>query len=307
MSSAWVAASVRGRALARRRLGLAGTRRLAAAGSLEQAIADLAETAYGHDVRPGDDIAAAQHNVAAALLWHLRVLGGWVPRSGTPALRALGGAFEVANVDEHLCLVTGGSGSATFRLGSFATAWPRLVATTTPHDLREVLATSAWGDPGSDGVRTVRMHMRLRWTARVADAVPFAAPWMAGASALIVAREQMVDPRRLPDAVVAAAEPTLGSGWAVAHSPAQPLAGLAREAVWAVDGVHDLHDLWRAEARWWKRVESDAFTRLRGSSFDVEPVVAGLAVLAVDAWRVRAALETVAGRRESLELFDAVA
>jgi hypothetical protein len=107
--------------------------------------------------------------------------------------------------------------------------------------------------------------------------------------------------------VVGAAEPTLGSGWAAAHTPSQPLAGLAREAAWAVDGVTDLHDLWRAEAGWWQRVERDAFARLRGSSFDVAPVVSGLAVLAVDAWRVRAALETAAGQRDDLELFDAVA
>ena len=66
-------------------------------------------------------------------------------------------------------------------------------------------------------------------------------------------------------------------------------------------------DLWRAEAAWWRRVEREAFSLLRGSSFDVVPPVAALAVLAVDAWRVRAALETAAGHHDDLELFDAVA
>jgi hypothetical protein len=39
----------------------------------------------------------------------------------------------------------------------------------------------------------------------------------------------------------------------------------------------------------------------------MRPTVAALALLAVDAWRVRAALETAAGQHDDLELFDAVA
>ncbi len=102
VSRDWVAASVRARALARRRLGPAGARRLAASAGADEAISTLADTSYGHDVRVGDSMATAQHGIGAALLWNLRVLGGWVPRTGVPALRALAAAFEVANIEEHM-------------------------------------------------------------------------------------------------------------------------------------------------------------------------------------------------------------
>ena len=50
MSTGWVAGSVRARALTRRRLGLAGCRALAAGTSLDEALARLESTPYGHDV-----------------------------------------------------------------------------------------------------------------------------------------------------------------------------------------------------------------------------------------------------------------
>lgn len=309
MSGAWVAAAVRGRALARRRLGAAGARRIAGADSVDEAIALLAETSYGHDVHATDTLGQAQHNAAATLLWHLRVLGGWVPRSGTPALRALAAAFEIANTDEHLRSLRGLPAGATFRLGSFATAWPRLVAASTVHEVREVLATSRWGDPGGEGERTIRLSMRMSWAARVVRVMPMVTPWATGAAALLVARERLVCQRPLPDVVVHLAEPLLGSDWVEQRTPAALRAALPRAAQWAVAGVDAPSSLWRAEAAWWHRVEEDSFALLRGSSFQMAPTVAALAVLAVDTWRVRAALETAAGRHDDddLELFDAVA
>ena len=143
MSTAWVAATVRARALARRRVGAAGARRLAASGSVREAVTALAETPYGHDVRATDTIVAAQHAVAASVLWHVRVLGGWVPRSGVPSLRAMAAAFEVANIDEHVRALRGRDSGPLFRLGSFATAWPRVVTTTSVAELREQLRTSS--------------------------------------------------------------------------------------------------------------------------------------------------------------------
>jgi hypothetical protein len=307
VSRAWVAASVRSRALARRRLGPAGARRIAASASADEAIALLAETSYGHDVRAGDTMGQAQHALGGAVLWNLRVLGGWVPRSGVAALRALAAAFEVANIDEHLRSLHGEVTGPTYRLGSFATAWPRLVATTNVHDLRQVLATSEWGDPGSDGSRTVGLYLRMTWLARVARTLPMTSDWLQAAAALIVAREWMLGAAGIPDTVGTAAEPLLGSAWREAPRSSSGVPELATDVAWVFAGVAGPADLWRAEARFWRHVEGDAFTLLRGSSFDIVPTACALALLAADAWRVRAALETAAGRHDDLGLFDAVA
>lgn len=267
----------------------------------------LADSPYGHDVRVGDSLAGAQHAIGGALLWNLRVLGGWVPRPGVPALRALAAAFEVANIDEHLRALHGEPAGATYRLGSFATAWPRVVATTNVHDLRQVLATSAWGDPGSDATRTITLYLRVTWLDRVARTLPMTERWMQSAAALVVTRERMLASAGIPESVATAAEPLLGSAWREGPRSADGLPALPSEVMWALDGVHSASDLWRAEAAWWRRVERDAFALLRGSSFDIVPTAAALAALAVDAWRVRAALETAAGRHDDLGLFDAVA
>ncbi len=307
MSTAWVAAAVRARALAHRRVGAAGARALAGSDSLSDAIARLADTPYGHDVRAVDDLAQAQHGTAAALLWHLRVLGGWLPRSGTPALRALAAGFEVANTDEHLQMLRGDPAEPPFRLGSFATAWPRLVRTTSTREVRDVLTASAWGDPGGEGVRTIRLAMRLSWAVRVAFAVPQARDWAVGAATLLAARERLVAARRVPEDVVRLGEPILGSQWADARSLHDLTAGLSPDASWALAEVTAPDDLWRAEAAWWLRVEQDGFALLRRSGFGSDPVVGALAVLAADTWRVRAALEAAAAGPRAREPFDALA
>ncbi len=67
MSAGWVAGSVRARAFVRRRMGAAGTRRLAACPSLGDALQLLAATPYGANIRRGQALAAAQHEVARAV------------------------------------------------------------------------------------------------------------------------------------------------------------------------------------------------------------------------------------------------
>jgi len=219
VSRDWVAASVRARALARRRLGPAGARRLATAAGADEAVTALADTSYGHDVRSGDTMARAQYGIGAALLWNLRVLGGWVPRPGVPALRALAAAFEVANIDEHLRSLHGEPAGPTSRLGSFATAWPRVVVTTSVHDLRTVLATSAWGDPGGEGTRTISLYLRAAWMARVAATLPMTASWMQSSAALLVTRERLLAARGGPGAVGDGLAPPARGGGAVLVGP----------------------------------------------------------------------------------------
>jgi len=172
MSTAWVAAGVRARAMSRRRLGRAATRALARRDSLELALDDLTTTPYDHDVHPGQDLGAAQNAVAATVLWHMRVLAGWVPRGDAQILRLLAGGFEAANVDERLKALMGSPTGPEFRLGSLATAWQAIAPATSIAEVRLELARSAWGDPGADTAAAVRLSMRLSWALRVLFGVP---------------------------------------------------------------------------------------------------------------------------------------
>jgi hypothetical protein len=310
MSTGWVAGSVRATALARRRVGAAGARALASAASLDEALSLLVGTPYGHEVRVDQSLAEAQHAVAATLLWHLRVLAGWVPRQGTDLVRTFAAGFEVANVDEHLHALAGGGADPSFRLGTLATAWPRLARTGTVADVRATLTTSGWGDPGGDTPAAVRVGMRLAWMSRVAIAVQPAEAWAAGAAALLAARETHVGGRPLTDQQRVSAEPLLRSGWSGTRSLPDFAAALPPSARWAVAGVERPEELWRAEAAWWRRVEHDGFVLLRRGGFSDTPVIGAVAVLAADAWRVRAALEVAARPgvdAVAMEAFDAMA
>lgn len=289
-AAAWVAGSVRARALARRRV-MGTARRIAAQRDAARAVRVLAGTPYGHDVRPGQDVAAAQHAVAATLLWHLRVLAGWLPARGTTALRVLAGWFEIADVEARMF------GGPVFEMGTLATAWPGLRDAA---DLRSALTASPWGDPGGSDPRSIQLGMRISWARRVARVCPSARPWAAGALALLLARERFLEGRHVP----APPADLAGPKTARATSAAELAALLPGDAAWALRGVAGEHDLWAAEARWWSRLERDGTGLLSGGGYGPAPVLGAVAVLAADARRVRAALE-LAARGGSAEAFDA--
>lgn len=313
MSTSWVAGTVRAKALARRRVGAAGARRLAAAETLSNAVNALAATPYGHDIRAGQSLAEAQHAVGATLLWHLRVLAGWLPREGVNVARVFSGAFEVANVDEHLARLRGMPADLAFRLGTMETAWFRLEDTTSLVELRDVLSRSLWGDPGGATPWEIHVGMRVAWADRVAAGVPEAAPWARAAAALLLVRETVLGDRPLPEPLTQRFSSVLGPALVAAVSGALDLPSLATKLPsgtrWVLDGVDRPQDLWRAEAAWWNHVEQEGFGLLRRARFGRAPVVGALAVLAADCWRVRAALETAArgGAGAALEAFDAMA
>jgi hypothetical protein len=306
MAAKWVAGSVRARALARRRLGRAGARLLATAGSLRTAVESLAGSPYGHDVRPESSLAEAQRAAGATLLWHLRVLAGWLPADGSQAVRSLAGWFEIANVDDLLRGLAGGTHPAPYRLGRLAVAWPRLAGAGSAEQVRAVLAASAWGDPGGDSPRMIGLGMRCAWAERVAEVSEPARPWAAGGTALLLARERYAAGRSLPEPAVAPAVRLLGAGWTEAGSIPDAAARLPASARWALGGVADPADLWQAETRWWARLERDGFVLVHGPRFGPDVAVGAVAVLAADAWRVAAALE-VAARGAPVEVLDALA
>lgn len=311
MSTAWVAGSVRARAMSRRRIGTAATRELASRTSLDVAVDALSGTAYGHDVRPGQTLEQAQHAVASTVLWHMRVMAGWVPHGDARVLRVLAGGFEIANVDERLREMAGMTAEPMFRLGSLATAWPTIAPTASIADLREVLARSAWGDPGADTAAAVRLGLRLSWAVRAASSIPLARAWACGAAAIIVARESLLEGRSLSASSARLATTLLGSRWTEAGSLRALAEALPASARWALLDIDDPAGLWRAEARWWSRVDDDGRELLHRPFTTPAPVIGAVAVLAVDAWRVRAALEVAArggaATHGALEAFDVVA
>jgi hypothetical protein len=311
-----VAGTVRATALARRRRGAAGAPELAAAPDLDEALTMLARTPYGHDVRVTHTLAEAQRAVGDTLLWHLRVLSGWLPRGGTETVRLLAGGFEVANADEHVAGLGDRLAGPTYQLGMLETAWSRLRQARSLNEVQDVLARSPWGDPGAATAWSVHVGMRLAWADRVASGVPEAAGLARAAAAVLVLRESVLEGRSLPGPLAARASYLLGPEVVEAVSRGslslpRVAALLPADARWVLEGVGRPEDLWRATVGWWHRVEQDAFALLRHAGFERAPVVGAAMLLAVDAWHVRAALE-VAARTPSagpavLEAFDAVA
>lgn len=311
MSAGWVAVSVRARAMTSRRLGSAGARRLAAVESWADAVELLAASTYGHDVHAGQTLAQAQHGVLATMVWNLRVLAGWAPREGVTILRAMVAPVEVANTIDHLEALAGRRTAGPHRLAGLGTAWQRLEQATTAAQVRSVLATSAWGDPGGDGVRPVGLGMEAVAADRLVAAVPEATSWAAGSVALLLARDLDTGQGPLPEPCRVAAARVVG--WPAVRATTLPglAAVLPRTAAWALAGAAHPEDLWRAQADWWRRVDHDAGAMVRRSPPGREVLVGAVAALTVDAWRVRAALELAAlagrGGRGSGEDVDAVA
>jgi hypothetical protein len=307
VSAGWVAGSVRARALARRCVGADAARRLAACRSLGDALRLLAATPYGAAVRREQSLAAAQHEIAGTVLWDLRVLAGWLPRDGVRLLRTLGAWFEVANVDELLQSIAGRPAGAEFRLGALATAWPRLRRAASSGELRAALADSPWRDPGGDTARAVRLGMRARWAARVAAVGDPAGTWAAGAAALLVAGERFAAGRAADPAVLGGALDLLGPSARRAATLGELADGLPGRARWVLAGITAPAELWRAEAALISRIERDGLRLLRTSSLDSGVVLGAVAVMACDAWRIRAALEVAARGGAPVEAYDELA
>ncbi|MEU6973192.1 hypothetical protein AB0A71_36830 [Kitasatospora aureofaciens] len=297
----------RARGLLSRRLGLDGARELATAAGLGEALRVLAVTPYRRFLPPEPDLAEAQRAVSATLLWHLRVLAGWLPRSGAQAVRALAAGFETANVEDLLRSFTGAPPRRPYALGALATAWRRAAHARTPEELRAALAASAWGDPGGTDPATVAMALRMSAARRVADTVPPARRWALGRASLLTARTLFVVGRPLPGNAGRHASRLLGPAAVAAGSLEELRRALPADARWALDGIEAAADLWRAETRWWTVLDGEGRDLLRGTQYGPAPVVGAVAALSVDAWRVRAALELAAHGGAAPEVADALA
>jgi hypothetical protein len=309
MTGDWVAVAVRGRGLAGRRLGRAGVRRIAQYSSVAAAVADLSRTAYGRDVRPGMDLRTAQHAVYATLAWHLRILAGWAPIHGADRVRRLAAGFEIANITGRLAHLDGRPAEPAFTLGALAVGWSNVAAARTPAEVRQALTASAWGDPGSEELAAIRMVLAAAWARRVSEHVPEADAWSSAFAALLVARALAAGVFLASDDVTRRhISAVLGLRWTRAATLAELPSLVPRAAAWVLEGVKAPGDLWRAELRWWNRLEVDGL-RLCATPRPEPGMVVGLvALLAADAWRTCGALERAArGGHVTAEDFDEVA
>ncbi|MFG2302561.1 hypothetical protein [Actinacidiphila glaucinigra] len=307
MSAVQVAGAVRARSMLSRCLAPAAVADVAASTTLRQALARLTATPYRHDLAPAAGLAEAQRSVAATLLWHLRVLAGWQSRSGAAAVRLLASGFEIVCIEAHArALQAGVPPCPPYRLGTLNTAWRPISATASPGGLRSALAASAWGDPGAPTAAALATSLRVSAAQRIATAVPGAAAWASGRLALLVARETYLMGREVPGPAARRAARTIGPAAMRALSYGDFVRCLPVDARWAVSGIEEPGELWRAELRWWDRVERDGRGLLRRAALGFAPVLGAVALLSVNAWRVRAALELAARGGGDPEALDAV-
>ncbi len=268
---------------------------VASSASLADGVGALAGSAYGERVQARDDLAAAQRGVAETLLWHLRILAGWLPAEGAGLVRALATRFELENIDARLAALVGdGREPPPFVLGGLATAWPRVEEAHTVAEVHDALARSAWGEQPGSSAAELALGLRVASARRVQETAPEAGDWAAGAGALLVARQLFLEGAGTRIEQLARL-PGIGQDALQASSLRELASALPARAAWALAQANDEEEeLWRAELGWWLRVERDAQAMVR--SPDARPAVLGaIALLAADAQRTARALASADG------------
>jgi hypothetical protein len=302
----WVAGSVRARLLLGRRVGPESARELARAESLEHALQLLVGTSYARQSVLGPGLEGAQRAVATSLALSCRVLAAWLPRDASVGIRAMASWFELANLEDRIGYLAGGELRPPFELGVLSSVWEAAAAAGSLDELRRLLGRSTWGDPGSDEPQDMQRWLRLSWARRVTKQAPAASAWAAGALAILLAAEMFVAGRFFDPQL--ARRLGLGEAWHDAGGIAELRERLPGRAGWALAGVEEPAELWRAELSWWRRVGLDAETMTRTRLDDPGVVVAAVALLAIDALRVSTALAVAArsGSAPALEVLDAL-
>jgi hypothetical protein len=309
LKPAWIAGTTRARLLLGRRLGAAQAGVVARCASLTDGVGALVGSAYGEHVQIGDRLPAAERGVADTLLWHLRILAGWLPGAGAALVRTLAARFELENIDARLAALAGdGREPVPFVLGGLTTVWARIEQARTIEEVAMALADSAWGAAQARrSAAELALELRVSWARRVWEAAPEAADWVAGAGALLVARELFVAGDRSHAAQLRRL-PRIGVSALDAGTLDELRAALPAQAAWALADIGDPSELWRAELAWWRRVEGEAGS-MRRSLEQRAVVVAVVALLAADARHAARALAAAAhsGSFELVELAGAAA
>ncbi|QCB97762.1 hypothetical protein E5206_13230 [Arthrobacter sp. PAMC25564] len=303
-----MAASVRARSMAQRRVGAGTSRGMAAQPTLDRALSSLRESSYAERLSGAPGLAAAERALQETVLWQLRVLAGWLPASGTALARAAAGIFEIENIMALARQLAGGAKAPEpYQLGALATAWPRVRSAGSSEELGAILRATAWGDAGAAGVGPLRDALTVAWARRLAAAAAPARPWCGAVCVLTAARILTVDGVTPAPPVVHLLEPVIGRSWEAASSIAAFSSALPPSLRTVLLGIASPQELWRAEARACAAVEKDGFRLLRGSLPGPDVVLGAIAVLSIDAWRVRAALAAAAAGAGSSEVLDEAA
>ncbi|MGW5382492.1 hypothetical protein [Nocardia sp. NPDC003963] len=297
MSAGWVAGNVRAAGLCGRRLGVERTRELARAGALDAAQRVLARSSYRRDLRIGATLLETELAVSATLLWHLRVLAGWQSRRGARMIRTLAGGFEIANIGALAARLAGAAPCGEYELGTLDWAWNRLRHARTLSELSAALQNSVWGDPGGETARDIVDVALSVWADRVAATVPIGRAWAHGAVALLTARRIFAEPQPLPlpGPLSRHVAHLLGPAALSVTDLSSYRTALPSTARWVLADVDTVPDLWHAEFSWWRRLGTDGATLMADMPFGASLPVGATALLAVDAWQVRAALQVAAG------------
>lgn len=296
MMADWVAASVRARGMAQRRVGRGGCDRIAACQDIDSAIALLNGSVYGSRLSEVSALDAAQRAVNETVLWKLRVLAGWMPASGTQLVTAVAAGFEVENI-VGLAQRLGGRADARepYDLGALVTAWPMVRTATSLADLSIALRQSRWGDVGTltdaDGLADV---LSVAWLRRLMVVAPAARPWAVTAFVLVAARILFVDNAKPAARFAHIVGPGIAQAWRTTRGLSAFAAALPRSAQPAIAGIASPAELWRAEMRLVETVEADGARLLRSSVPGPDVVLGAVTVLTMDAWRVRSALAMAA-------------
>jgi len=259
------------------------------------------------------DRQAAQQAVWASALWQLRVLAGWAPTLGSAGSRVLAARFEIDNLVNHARALAGRTVPSPFVLGALGTAWAAADLSRSVGELRRVLRSSVWGDPGSDDCATMRLSLELSWCRQLGSVMAEAAPWATSYAVLLAARltasEGIV---LLPEGPAADARHLLGPAALRATSLTELARLVPRPASFVLAGVSDREDLWMVEVRWWRRVGTDATAMCAAPRPSAASVLGAGMLLLADARRVGGSLELaarggVSDGASELEVIDAVA
>lgn len=301
-----MAGSVRARLLLEHRVGSETARELGRAGSLQAALDVLAGTPYARHGPIGPELEDAQRAVAASVALSCRVLAAWLPRDAAVGIRAMASWFELANIEDRIAYLSGGELRPPFELGVLSSVWEAAASVGSLDELRGLLGRSTWGAPGGADPEELQLWLRLSWGRRVTQQTPGAAAWAAGALAILLAAEMFVAGRVFDPELARRLD--LGLAWRDAATVSELRERLPARAAWALAGVDEPSELWRAELGWWARVGRDAESMTHARLDDPGVVVAAVALLAIDATRVNTALAVAArsGARPALEVLDAL-
>jgi hypothetical protein len=307
MTAGWVAASIRGRALVRRSVG-ADRARVLTGLDWPEARDALRSTVYGKQLAGDARRSDARHAAMEATSWQLRVLAGWLPPGSGGLARSFAAPFEIANIDQHLAVVTGAREVASpIGLGSLATAWPRVARATTPELVRTTLAVSVWGDPGGADLAAVALGLGLGWARRLAGQSPILEPWAKGGAAVLVARERFAFDRTINDSTGRVVDALLGKRWRAASSLSELVRVLPDVASWPLTGVEDSAALWQAESAVARRVAREAGALATSARPGRSAVIGIMASLLIDLRLVLAVIELAGRGANPVEVFDEVA